>query len=428
MDSRRSVRPWIVIGAIVFVVSLLPARRASAGTPIGTSFPISTLNHQQVFPSVAYNSRRQEYLVVWHNEWPGNKDVYGQRVSKNGTLVGPWFAISVGPGDRSQPDVAYNSKDNQYLVVWEHKDGSLHRIRAKRVTETGQPTGGEITIATPGFNEEYHNPVVAYGYSSNKFLVVWEYKWEFGIDVACRQVGAGGGVQGTVQFVSRATGTGDNRDQPDVAYNRRRNEYLVAWRQRRVSAGQDDIYARKVRGDGVPMYPESIEIYRWYTDATRPAVAAIPTAGSSGQYLVVFHEAGTIDGRFVNGDGTVPAGWCFISQSTNAQTGAAVAGNEEALQYLVAWKQPSTPPLAFVGVASRAVSTVPTECLYGPFPSPQTGVGGVFADNPAVAAGPNGGFLVAFDDLDLVAQNRDVWGRLWGQPAANRVFLPLLRR
>ena len=75
-------------------------------------------------PSVAYSSDRQEYLVVWYNDRPGNDDIRAQRVSKNGTLVGGPFYVSAGAGaDRRYPTVAYNSKNGQYLVVWEHNDG-----------------------------------------------------------------------------------------------------------------------------------------------------------------------------------------------------------------------------------------------------------------------------------------------------------------
>ncbi|MGW8226873.1 MAG: hypothetical protein ACWGOY_14115, partial [Anaerolineales bacterium] len=35
-------------------------------------------------PAVAYSSDRQEYLVVWYNDRPGNDDIRAQRVSKNG--------------------------------------------------------------------------------------------------------------------------------------------------------------------------------------------------------------------------------------------------------------------------------------------------------------------------------------------------------
>ena len=95
-----------------------PAAAAANGAPIGQQFVISGDPEQEVYPSVAYNSQRQEYLVVWSNDRAGNDDIRAQRVSKDGALIGGSFYISAGPGaDRRYPDVAYNTQQDQYLVV-----------------------------------------------------------------------------------------------------------------------------------------------------------------------------------------------------------------------------------------------------------------------------------------------------------------------
>ena len=44
------------------------AAAAANGAPIGQQFVISGDPEQEVYPSVAYNSQRQEYLVVWSPE------------------------------------------------------------------------------------------------------------------------------------------------------------------------------------------------------------------------------------------------------------------------------------------------------------------------------------------------------------------------
>ena len=94
------------------------AAAAANGAPIGQQFVISGDPEQEVYPSVAYNSQRQEYLVVWSNDRPGNDDIRAQRLSKNGALIGGSFYISAGSGaDRRYPDVAYNTQQDQYLVV-----------------------------------------------------------------------------------------------------------------------------------------------------------------------------------------------------------------------------------------------------------------------------------------------------------------------
>ena len=90
-----------------------------AGEPIGTQFPIlNDSSVTEVSAAIAYNPQRQEYLVVWYNDRPGNDDIRARRVARDGTPVGPAFYISIGPGaERRYPDVAYNPQRNEYLVV-----------------------------------------------------------------------------------------------------------------------------------------------------------------------------------------------------------------------------------------------------------------------------------------------------------------------
>jgi hypothetical protein len=80
----------------------------AAGGPLGHTFNISNLTDTEaVGSSIAYNSNRDEYLVVWWNDRPGNDDIYGRRVSGDGALIGDWFAIAAGAGhERQHPDVA----------------------------------------------------------------------------------------------------------------------------------------------------------------------------------------------------------------------------------------------------------------------------------------------------------------------------------
>ena len=88
------------------------------------------------FPAVAYNPDANEYLVVWEaddtvqgmvNE---EREIFAQRVSYNGVLVGSNLRISDmgGSGDSASlartPDVVYNGHDHQYLIVWSGDDNT----------------------------------------------------------------------------------------------------------------------------------------------------------------------------------------------------------------------------------------------------------------------------------------------------------------
>jgi len=422
VSKKRCGARLFVVGVLVVAGLLALQIPGLADGPIGYNFPVGALNEHQVYPSVAYNSEWQEYLVVWHNEWPGNKDIYGQRVRKGGTLIGPWFAVSAGPWDRYYPDVAYNSQQDEYLVVWEHKEGATYSIRAQRLSPTGQHYGGEIIVASPpSMHDQFKRPAVEYAFTEDKYLVVWEWRWEFGVNIECQKLSSTGAVEGSSQTIAGAGVVGVHED-PDVAYNRCRNEYLVVWEQWVPSPGKHDIYARRVRGDGTPMHPESILVCYSISDMLDPAVAAIPTAGTEGQYLIVWKDLlygpGYIEGTRLGGGGD-PIWPVFFIQSnlTEERSNPAVAGNESAQQYLVVWCQAYPPPYAFWGVGAR---TVPVE---GDLLGEARGLGGLLVDRLAVASGPLGDFLVAFDD-EVFSTGRDTYGHLWG----TRVYLPLTMR
>ncbi|MEZ4556352.1 MAG: hypothetical protein R2854_07880, partial [Caldilineaceae bacterium] len=89
----------------------------ASDTHLGGEIVVSALDNDQLWPAVAYNPQHREYLVVWQNNWSGNRDIYAQRVDAQGDLLS-WFAVTTGTHDRAQPAVAYDPVNQRYLVTW----------------------------------------------------------------------------------------------------------------------------------------------------------------------------------------------------------------------------------------------------------------------------------------------------------------------
>ena len=87
---------------------------------IGSSFDLSTgMTTQRSSPSVAYNSTNNEFMVAWFDTRnPGNNDIFGQRISSAGALLGANFPIIEFADAQTDPIVVHNSVDNEYLVGW----------------------------------------------------------------------------------------------------------------------------------------------------------------------------------------------------------------------------------------------------------------------------------------------------------------------
>jgi len=416
MFPKKALPVVLVAGALLLSVQ---------GGPIGSWFAISSplSGGDHLGASIAYNSQRQEYLVVFWNvdtNW-----VWGQRVARNGTLVGAPITIT-GDSNGHAPDVAYNSQHDEYLVVWKHIDATSWSIKARRVAANGSLPGGVVTVASGSIADTYGTgPTVAYASTADRYLVIYEYGNYYGwqqYGIAARAFTSDGSPEGPA-FDVRPYGGGAPTLGFDLAYNRARNEFLVVWSG--VTGTTYAILGRRVKmAGGAGTVGDIFTTADTPTDDIYPAVAALPFPAGVGQYLVAWQYVyspsdNDIYAQRVAGDGSGPVGApIIISNPVVDQRAPAVDGSETGQRYLVAWSHDSAPPFLFVGIRARAVS------MGGDLLGQEEGVGGVFAYHAAVAAGPVGDFLVAYDDAPLGAIYRGIYGRLWG----NRIYLPLVQR
>lgn len=221
-------------------------------------------------PAVAYNSTNNEYLVVWegddniaplvNNEF----EIFGQRIdAATGAAVGTNdFRISdMGPNGNTNyrandPKVAYNSRDNEYLVVWWGDDNTTfgtvplvdnefeifgQRLNAATGAEIGT-NDFRISDVGPDGNANYDAGPVAAVYNSlyNEYLVVWggddtTYSLTDGeFEIFGQRLDAATGAEiGTNDFRLSEVGPWDDPDFAPlyiaVTYNSKWSEYLVVW-------------------------------------------------------------------------------------------------------------------------------------------------------------------------------------------------------
>jgi len=403
---------------------------SSSGVPIGGwPFMIADQPVDTIYPALAFNNIDifEQYMAVWQNDRPGYDDIYGQLISKSGELIGGWRAIAAGQdAERRYPDIAYNPNFNEYLVVWEHEDSSTgaFSIRGQRISMNGDKEGVEIEISESVLRSGF-KPVVVHAFSAGIYLVVWENHTQGGLsnDIRAQLVSNTGALLGGNFDIATGT-TQYSQELPDVAYNRRMNEYLVVWQRfdknANAGAGIYDIYAQVVRPDN--SFGKTIQIAYYTASCTAPAVATHPTATEKGQYLVVWQQNYTADNRdimerFVFGDGNAAPADFYISRQNTDEVEPAVAGSESGERFLVNWTNYSSPPVVVSYVRGREIS--PTGSM-----GQRQSLLGLGTKRSALAAGPGGDFKVAFDDVFLNTGNRDLLGQLWG----NRIYLPALFR
>jgi hypothetical protein len=195
----------------------------------------------QFKPKVAHSFSSGVYLVVWQSHTQGNfqgDDIVGQLVGNTGNLIGTNFDIAVADSSfsHSNPEITYNRKMNEFLVVWQRTDKNetpnpIDDVYGKIVRPDGSIKPGLIEIARYSASSTY--PSVA--------------------------------------------------SIPTVAAHGR---YLVSW-ELNYAPGDRDIYARIVYGDGSAA-PSDFKIFIGGRDQYGPAVAGNET---SGEFLVIWHDA-----------------------------------------------------------------------------------------------------------------------------------------
>jgi hypothetical protein len=113
-------------------------------------------------------------FVVVHTQATTGNDIYGQRVSWNGTPVAPPGLIHICEIAQNQdaPAIATNEQD-RYMVVWEHEySGTDHDIYGREYNADGTSVGSYFTIAS--WTEDTTAPDIAANGSSKEWLAVWQ--------------------------------------------------------------------------------------------------------------------------------------------------------------------------------------------------------------------------------------------------------------
>ena len=345
-DSRRGLKALaaMVLGLalcfalVAFAPPEVPSDAvAAAAFPVqGDQIPIFVADNTKHLPEVAYNWRHDEYLVVWHNKWSdGHRNIYGRRVSGHGEIL-DLFTIATGAYDNAQPDVAYDPDFDRYLVVWIHDfdgTGSDWDVYGRFIPWDGPDEHlDDFPICT--WSSDQRNPRVVYNENPAwlEFLVVW---WTTSTNnvrayVSGQRVYAHDGSFPIGPFTI-AEDPVDDYLNPDVAYNLARNEYLVVYEKNSY-----DIHATRLEANGNILGGGQINIATWPDSERLPTVAACRTAN---QYFVAWQSLQNstqddIYGRFVEGDGTI-ADVLHVSDFAAHEVQADISCNAESDRYII---------------------------------------------------------------------------------------------
>jgi MYXO-CTERM domain-containing protein len=280
------------------------------------------LNQDQ--PAAAFDGTN--YLVVWQDSRAIDENyskVYGARVTSAGVVLDPGGIeiFSSGPGGRP-PSVAFDGTN--YLVVIADNSGN---IRGNRVAPSGAVLdggSGKNIGTTSAYVQEVQ---VAFG--TTTYLVVWSTHTDYSADIKGRLVDKNGAGVGAAFTICSSTG---GQTLPRLAFDG--TNYLVVWEDRRSFS--IDIYGSRVSATGTVLDPNGIAITTIIGDQTWPSVAFDGT-----NYLVAWQSSTSTSNDVVaarvdpNGTLLDPAGIPVSATSASTDVEPRVAFDGQS--FLILW-------------------------------------------------------------------------------------------
>ncbi|MGE3843885.1 MAG: hypothetical protein AB7I50_20115 [Vicinamibacterales bacterium] len=200
------------------------------GARIGNSFT-AVPSVATIASRVAYAPGADVFLVTFVDESNPKNHIIGGRLIRFGTGGVPQFLSGefvinqngIPKHLESAPSVAWSPESNEFLVTWaEYAQGGGPDVKAQRVGANGELKGGPINISTTGAWEGL--PAVAYNSAWDEFAVVLMY--EVGNAQYSRIVRVKAGT-GDVVGANNLYGSAGLNNYPEIAYDSRRNQYMV---------------------------------------------------------------------------------------------------------------------------------------------------------------------------------------------------------
>jgi hypothetical protein len=231
MQTRTALKfvlMWVQVLVIVSLLGPLPVRGQVQGPIMSPFIEIWTDVFENNHPSVAYNSRRNEFMVVWYTKESNNKwSIWGRRVFMNGTLGDLIEIKRIDNMKYFDPVIAYNPVKDEYLVVF-NADNIPGWIEVKNIQATLIDWAGTPMKNMPVSDvlSLERDPAVVFNDQDHQYLVVMTRDRSGIFEIWGQRLDAEGNRFGEIKLAGVDT---EDRSSPKVAYNPLRNNYLVVY-------------------------------------------------------------------------------------------------------------------------------------------------------------------------------------------------------
>ncbi|MDH4222264.1 MAG: T9SS type A sorting domain-containing protein [candidate division Zixibacteria bacterium] len=221
-----------------------------SGVSVDTNFKVNSdvTVAGQCNPKVGMDSSGV-FVIVWEDGRFGHSDIYAQRYSASGALLGSNFRVNDDTGDAGQyfPDIAL-SVSGSLIIVWtDYRNGDAD-IYAQRYDFSGNPSGDNFKVNDDTGVISQEEPAILMD-SYGNFIIVWQDYRNRDWDIYAQSYDSSGLAVGYNFRINQDTEKSFQKS-PAISSDLSGN-FIIAWRDDRN--GNSDIYAQRFDFTGLPL-------------------------------------------------------------------------------------------------------------------------------------------------------------------------------
>jgi hypothetical protein len=229
-------------------------RYSSDGTALGSNFKVNDDVGSLICgyggpppPSILTNGSGN-FVITWTDGRNGDSDIYAQRYSSDGIVLGSNFKINDDEGSSSQNNSSISTDSfGNFIITWDDERKKDNAIYAQRFTIDGMPIGENFEVNDNSSFCNSWDPSLAIDESGN-FIITWRDNRHSDSNIFAQYYSSDGIKDGENFKVNYEGGRYDGPENPSISTDKHGN-FVIAWKDMRNNGG--DIYAQRFSRDGI---------------------------------------------------------------------------------------------------------------------------------------------------------------------------------